>query len=257
MNELIPISQASINGAEALTCDGRALHEFLEVGKDFSTWLKDRVAKYGFIEGVDFIPLPKSGERDCHGGQNRIDYLLTIDMAKQLAMVENNEKGVQVRRYFIECERLAKEAARPAPKPRRGTDDATLNARSAAVSLRMLARMNVYPDSMKAVFAAKSVAILTGEPLAGLLPPVADCRDQWLSPTGIGEHFGITPNAVGRLLKSTGLHGKDDPEHKHSQPLWDKSPYSNKEVVSYVYDPAVVLPRISEAIRIEAGSRPS
>lgn len=107
----IPVSTSSINDQPTLTCDGRALHEFLEVGRDFSNWIKSRIEKYGFTEGIDFVRFANSGE-SAPGGDNRtIDYTLTLDMAKQLAMVENNEKGVQVRRYFIECERVAKEAA--------------------------------------------------------------------------------------------------------------------------------------------------
>ena len=85
--------------------DARGLHRFLEVGKDFSTWMKDRIEKYGFVEGIDFVPLPKIGEQDSHGGQNRIDYALTFGMGKELAMVENNERGRQARLYFIDCER--------------------------------------------------------------------------------------------------------------------------------------------------------
>lgn len=110
MNELIPVTRQCINETETLTCDGRKLHEFLEVGRDYSSWLNQRIEKYGFIEGVDYVLLPNSGEQNGRGGHNRIDHILSIDMAKQLAMVENNDKGLQVRRYFIECERIAKEA---------------------------------------------------------------------------------------------------------------------------------------------------
>ncbi len=108
--QLIPVSTSTINNQSTLTCDARELHVFLEVGRDFSNWIKDRIEKYGFTEGVDFILFAKSGEKLGH--RHPATYTLTIDMAKQLAMVENNEKGLQVRRYFIECERIAKEAVR-------------------------------------------------------------------------------------------------------------------------------------------------
>ena len=49
--------------------------------------------------------LPKTGELENKGLQGKIDYYITLDMAKQLAMIENNEKGMQVRKYFIECEK--------------------------------------------------------------------------------------------------------------------------------------------------------
>lgn len=83
--------------------DARELWEKLGVKRDFSTWLKDRIEKYGFSEGLDWR-FPETGELDNTGFRARIDYELTIDMAKELAMVENNEAGKQIRRYFIWAE---------------------------------------------------------------------------------------------------------------------------------------------------------
>lgn len=99
--DLIKVNQT----ANGMKVDGRELHEFLEVGRDFSTWFKDKVEKYGFVQGEDFSPV--SG-KTSEGGRPRIEYELSIDMAKEICMVENNERGKQARRYFIECERRAK-----------------------------------------------------------------------------------------------------------------------------------------------------
>jgi len=94
--------------------NARELHEFLGVGKDFSTWLKDRIEKYEFAEGEDYVEVfPNFGENSSltdKGGRPTKDYLLTLDTAKELAMVENNEKGRQARKYFIACEKRLKEA---------------------------------------------------------------------------------------------------------------------------------------------------
>ena len=137
--------------------------------------------------------------------------------------------------------------AKAQPRARRSSEE--LTRRSAATSYRMLARMkDVYPAEMLAVFAAKAVQVVTGEPLQPLLPPVRDNRESWLSPTAISEVFGISRVTVGKLLKSLGLHGEADPGHKWSHAMWDKSPYSNKEVVSFIYDPAVVLPALKSAL---------
>lgn len=90
-------------------CDARALHERLKVGRDFSTWITDRIAEYSFSEGKDFVvcsPNPGSKRR---GGHNRVDYRLTLDMAKELAMIENNDIGRAVRRYFIRAEQTLRE----------------------------------------------------------------------------------------------------------------------------------------------------
>lgn len=243
MKELIPITSHPINEVETLTCDGRALHAFLESKQDYSTWIKNRIEKYGFVEGIDFL-LHKIVEQNGRGGHNRIDHELSIDMAKQLAMVENNDKGAEVRRYFIKCERLAKEAtAQPKSLPKSNGKD--LNARQAAIGYRMLARMkDVYPPEMRAVFAAKSAAILTGEPLEPMLPPIKDNRSAWLSPTDLGARIGVTRNMIGRALKALELHGEDDINHEWSQPIWNKSPHSDRQVCSYLYNPDEVLSAI-------------
>lgn len=106
MNELIRINRKDINGNAVNTVNARELHAFLEVGKDFSTWLKDRIEQYNFIENQDFIIFPETGEKSGRGRPAK-EYYLSLDMAKELAMVERNEKGKQARQYFIECERRA------------------------------------------------------------------------------------------------------------------------------------------------------
>lgn len=110
MNELIQVAERQIGDGTIQTVNARDLHAFLGVGKDFSTWMNDRIQQYGFVENQDFVCSPKLGskERSGRGGSNRKDYHLTLDMAKELAMVERNDKGKQARLYFIECERRAK-----------------------------------------------------------------------------------------------------------------------------------------------------
>lgn len=107
---LIPITAASIGGENKQTVNAKELHQFLEVGKDFSTWIKDRIVQYQFSEDLDYVKIdsPKSGNQ--RGGDRRsIDYYISLNMAKEISMVERNEKGKQARQYFIQCEKLAKE----------------------------------------------------------------------------------------------------------------------------------------------------
>lgn len=106
MNELIVIGVQQVGDGIIKTVNARNLHAFLEVGKDFSNWIKDRVRKYGFLENQDFVVFANSGE-NINGGRPSIDYHLTIDMAKELSMVERNAKGKEARQYFLECERQA------------------------------------------------------------------------------------------------------------------------------------------------------
>ena len=114
MNELITISTAQIAGVVQQTVNARELHAFLEVGKDFSTWIKGRIDKYGFVEDVDYAKVqdlssPNLGSAKSRA-QVRIDYFLSLNMAKEISMVENNDRGRQARLYFIQCEKLAKQA---------------------------------------------------------------------------------------------------------------------------------------------------
>ena len=112
MQELIPISEN--NGKRAV--NARDLHSFLESKQDFSTWIKNRIDKYDLVENVDYAVFHKFMENP-NGGRPQIEYALTVDAAKELSMVEGNEKGKQARRYFIECERKLKESGNEALSP--------------------------------------------------------------------------------------------------------------------------------------------
>ena len=106
MNQLIKITEKE--GKQLVSA--RELHEFLESGQDFTTWIKNRIEKYGFVENEDFTL-----HKFMVGKAWKHDYALTIEMAKELSMVENNEKGSQARKYFIQCEKELKENVQ-APK---------------------------------------------------------------------------------------------------------------------------------------------
>lgn len=105
----IEVHALELAGEEVQTVDGRTLHAFLQVRRDFTNWIRARIEQYGFVEDRDFVcsPVPASKGR---GGSNRRGYHLTLDMAKELAMVERTERGKQARTYFIECERQVRTA---------------------------------------------------------------------------------------------------------------------------------------------------
>lgn len=86
--------------------NARELWRFLDVNYDFSTWIKRRIEKYDFIENEDFI-LVRSFPQNCGklGGRPKDEYIISMDMAKELAMIENNANGRLARRYFIQCEK--------------------------------------------------------------------------------------------------------------------------------------------------------
>ena len=114
----ITVFHGDIDQTTEMLCNARDLHKFLNVGRDFNTWVKDRIKQYGFIKNQDFVLVRQNGgakhkttapqnggAKTGRGGHNKIDYHITLDMAKELAMIENNEQGRKVRRYFIECEK--------------------------------------------------------------------------------------------------------------------------------------------------------
>ncbi|WGA66321.1 antA/AntB antirepressor family protein [Escherichia fergusonii] len=105
---IVPVIAGRIGGREANIVSAKALHKALGVGRDFTNWIKGRIDQYGFIAGTDFIRVenlstPKRASAKTRQ-QIEHDYLLSLDMAKEVAMVERNEQGRAVRRYFIQCE---------------------------------------------------------------------------------------------------------------------------------------------------------
>ena len=110
MKELIKIT-TNEQGVQCVSA--RELHEGLEVKSKFADWIKNRINKYGFEENEDYICISKNLETQRNSGQRGVtvekDYIITVDMAKELCMVENNELGRQFRRYFIKAEKEYKE----------------------------------------------------------------------------------------------------------------------------------------------------
>ena len=97
--ELIKIE--TNNGKQVVS--GRELHRFLEVGRDFTTWMKQMIG-YGFTKDTDYVVYTENGE-NLQGGRPSQDYILSLDMAKQICMLQRSDKGMQARAYFIECEK--------------------------------------------------------------------------------------------------------------------------------------------------------
>ncbi|MFQ0995660.1 antA/AntB antirepressor family protein [Gilliamella sp. BG2] len=124
-NNLVPVTETQLNGKLQQTVSAKALHNYLKVGNDFSTWIKGRIKEYELIKNDDFLIFDSSEFRNQStnneqqikwttkrgGDRKSTDYILTIGTAKELAMIENNEKGRAIRKYFIRCEEHLKEIA--------------------------------------------------------------------------------------------------------------------------------------------------
>ena len=92
MKELIKITQH--NGNSFISA--RELHKFLEVGKVFGAWINERIEQFGFIENQDYVVFSEIG-KNPKGGRPMKEYLLSIDMAKELSMLERNGKGEMIK----------------------------------------------------------------------------------------------------------------------------------------------------------------
>ena len=103
MNEIIKINSNN-------TVSGRELHKFLEIGTRFDKWFI-RMCEYGFNENDDFIRVAQKCPT-LGGTQTIIDYAITLDMAKEISMLQRTEKGKQARTYFINCEKKLKEVVK-------------------------------------------------------------------------------------------------------------------------------------------------
>lgn len=106
MKELITIKQ---NETGEQLVSARELHKKLEITERFNNWF-DRMLKYGFIENVDYTGCKIF---NTQANQELDEYILKIDMAKQICMLQRSEKGTEFRLYFIECEKRLKQIAQP------------------------------------------------------------------------------------------------------------------------------------------------
>jgi len=105
--QAVPVFVGTLRDEKAQLVDARSLHRFLSVDARFNDWATRRIAEYGFQDGEDFYSfLSKSS-----GGRPSREYHITLDMAKELSMVERNDKGRQARRYFIACEKRLQQIA--------------------------------------------------------------------------------------------------------------------------------------------------
>lgn len=101
-NELVPVYET--NTGEKVVY-GSELYAVLEVKSKFADWIKNRLNDCEAMENEDFQTFSKKIEK----GRPSVDYIIKLDIAKEMAMLERNEKGKQVRRYFIQVEKKYKE----------------------------------------------------------------------------------------------------------------------------------------------------
>lgn len=144
-SELIPIQNN--NGAQAVL--GRDLHAFLKVNERYTQWF-DRMESYGFIAGQDFIR--ETGKST--GGRPTVNHVISLDMAKEICMIQRSPLGKQARQYFIECEKRARAPRTPAELTRLELIKLAMQAEEERISLeaknKELAPKALFADAVAA-----------------------------------------------------------------------------------------------------------
>ena len=101
MQELITFHNVEFDGNEQRTVNARDLHSALQIKSNFRDWIRNRITDFGFVENQDFVTIAKNL---ANGGRSK-EYFISINMAKELCMVERNELGRMWRAHFIKCEK--------------------------------------------------------------------------------------------------------------------------------------------------------
>lgn len=211
-NELIPVYKTDL-GEHVV--DGRELHKFLNIGKDFTTWIKDRIEKYGFTEGEEFSPvLVKTSD----SGRPRTEYILKLDTAKELAMVENNEQGRNARRYFIEVEKKLKSIITPSYM----IDDPVQRAEKwieEAKEKQLLQTKSLMLEQRVAEY----------EPKISYLDQILESKGT-VTITQIAKDYGMSGNALNKILHEERVQYKQNKQWLLYQKYHDKGYTKSKTI---------------------------
>ena len=218
MQELIPLQLQTINGNTVETVSARELHAFLEVGRDFTNWVKGRISEYDFVENQDFVVFAQTGENST-GGRPSTEYYITLDMAKELSMVERNSKGKQARKYFIECEKKLNSIPNTQVQVVGKAEDAT------RAALLLSQHLNIKGPALE------TFLVTTVERIIGIEIPYRPLIEQrTYSAKELGDVLGISANKVGRIANAHGLKTKE-----YGLYYLNKSPHSDKQVEHFRY----------------------
>lgn len=206
MNQLIKIETKTIGNEEVNAINARELHSFLESKQEFATWIKNRITQYDFTEGIDFIRFDNSVKAE-NTYINTKEYIISIDMAKELSMVERNDKGRQARKYFIECERIAKRKI----KPMSGFDLSLSKMPEIAEAfdaMKRLASTMGFDDNQSLFSANHAVKRVSGVDcmeLIGFKQIEYKPNVQYHTPTILGDICGISASKMNKILEEKGL----------------------------------------------------
>lgn len=226
--DLVPVYETS-TGEKVVY--GSELHEVLGVKTPYRSWVERRFEDCQADENEDYYSV-----QICTvvGGTPRKEHIIKLDIAKEMAMLERNDKGKEVRRYFIQVEKKFKEQQKinfVDPETEK-IQTMRMNAITRMANMYLkLSKVDTLSENYKNILVAKASEVLSGEQLI----PLPKLEQKTYSATEIGEVFGITANKVGRLANKHNLKTSEYGEYRR-----DKSRSSAKEVDTWVYFESVI-----------------
>lgn len=186
MNELLRVNYDS----DRITLSARELHKFLEVTERFGNWF-ERMNQYGFQENVDYLGR-KVFNTQAH--QELQDYQITLDMAKEIAMIQRSEKGKQIRQYFLELER------------KWNSPEAVMN-RALEYSRKQVQALLQTNEKLELENKIQSQQINELKPKASYYDVVLNCKDL-LSISVIAKDYGWSAIRLNEYLHKKGIQFK-------------------------------------------------
>lgn len=201
MNELIKIEPAEIGGETIQTCNARDLHAFLEVKSNFRDWIKNRIDDFDFKENHDYVTFAKNLAK----GRPSVEYFLRLNMAKELSMVERTAKGKEARRYFIQCEAIAKQAS---ARPLIGAAQDRIQAIFwVAKEIASTFHVSAERATASALATIQKDIGLPQEDFRALIPSVPVEKAALLNPTEVGKRLSpvISAKMVNQVLMELGF----------------------------------------------------
>ncbi len=201
----IQLHDHDFSGQPTHTIPGRDIHAALEIRKDYSDWAKAQIASLELIENVDYIRSPEMGSNQSRGGQNRIEYHFTLDMAKHISLASRTPKGKAYRQALIDLEKRVSPHAiiQASPEER---------ALKIVNDWKALAEALSSPIHLALVEAAKRTEEI-GVNIVPLLKSseymvTDDESDYWLEPTELGKRRNKTGAEINKMLAAMGLQAK-------------------------------------------------
>lgn len=231
--ELIKVEER--DGKQAV--NGRGLHQFLGIGKDFSSWIKKQIERCDLVENQDFEVFTQKGG-NLFGGRPTSEYALSVDAAKEISMMSQCEKGKQARRYFIEMEKRARMQSVPSLPD---FTNPAIAARAWADQFEKNQVLTLENKQQKEELAKASQEIVGLSAQITTMKPKTTYFDVMMKNkstsviTSMAQDYGMSPQAFNKLLHEHGIQHKVSDQWVLYRQYLDKG-YVNSEPVTITHN---------------------